>query len=110
MFDQLFNPQTLNIVFTLLLIFQWYRQHSKEQSVKNSLYSLRRIISRSKSSDSSIISQKADDLVDIIDAVLASVDGKPFFIMRVQEVINSVRRRFWLESNKNIETLPKEID
>ena len=95
-----------NIVLTLLLLFQWWKQYSKEQSVKNGLLAVRRIIGRIQDG---AIASKAEDAVDTLDGVLATLDTRRPFSGRLEKVLSSVRYKFQSEAEKEVVEIPGEV-
>lgn len=91
---------TINIVLTLLLLFQWHKMHAKEQSIKFSLFAIRRILGRRNPT--------AEDIIEQLDAVLATLDARRPFVQRTNEVFNTIRTRFDIESQKELKNLPNE--
>ena len=100
---------TFGIVLTLLLIFQWYKQHAKDQAVKNSLFSMRRKVCR-KVSEKSFRSEQdtAYDMVDDIDAILATLGSRKPFEKGLNKVINLIFRRNVTEDNDALIELKPE--
>jgi len=92
-----------NVILTLLLLFQWYRADAKEQSVKNNLLGIRRMLSR-------LPKWKAYHLTDALDATLATLDTRLPFVVRLHEVLDGIKKRFRSESEKVIELVPNEED
>lgn len=110
-FNQIISSPITNVVLTLFLVFQWYKQHAKEQSVKYNLFSIRRMISRiPEITDTHNIKQKADDLVDALDATLATLGARNPFTKRMQEIVNAIEKRFYKESVEELKRLPNEIE
>lgn len=108
---QIINSPIINVVLTLLIVFQWYKQHAKEQSIKNNLFSIRRMIDRTLKADSlQTITQKSADLIDIIDSTLATLDARTPFKKRLLEVLHIIAMRFRKESLRDLERLPNEVD
>ena len=71
---------TFGVVLSLLLLFQWYKQHAKEQAIKNALFAIRRKVYRGQSSGVSFSqNDRYLDLADDIDSILATLGArKPF--------------------------------
>jgi len=106
---QIVNLQLISVVLSLLFIFQWYKQQAKEQSIKNNLFSIRRMVDRASRVDSSLaIAQKSADLIDVIDSTLATLDARNPFKERLLEVLHMIQIRFRKESLKDLERLPDE--
>lgn len=79
--------------------------------MKNNLFSVRRMVIRIEAiSDISVLKEKAADLIDAIDATLATLEARLPFVERVREVVSSIRRRFGNDSKKAIEKLPYEAE
>lgn len=108
---QIVTSPTTNIVLTLLLIFQWFRQQAKEQSVKNNLFSIRRMIDRTSDAGSTqTITQKSADLIDAIDSTLATLDVRIPFEKRIRETLDTIAMRFRKESLRDLKRLPNEVE
>ena len=100
---QFLGSPTFGVVLTLLLIFQWYRQHAKEQAVKNILFAMRRKVLRSINKNSSTIeTEKAYDMVDDIDAILATLDSRKPFSKNLNQVIDMITERNNLDKQKEL--------
>lgn len=101
----------ISVVLSLLIVFQWYKQHTKEQSIKNSLFSIRRMIDRTLGVNSlQAIAQKSTDLIDAIDSILATLGVRTPFRKRLLETLDMIAMRFRKESSKDLERLPNETD
>lgn len=108
---QIITSPTTNVVLTLLLIFQWFRQQAKEQSVKNNLFSIRRMIDRTSDVESTqTITQKSADLIDAIDSTLATIDVRIPFEKRLGETLDIIVTRFRKESLMDLKRLPNEVE
>ncbi|MFA4880834.1 MAG: hypothetical protein WC650_04410 [Candidatus Doudnabacteria bacterium] len=108
---QIINSPVLNVVLTLLIFFQWYKQRAKEQSIKNNLFSIRRMIDRTSGVNSlQAIAQKSADLIDTIDSTLATLGARTPFKKRLLEMLDIIEMRFRKESSKDLERLPNETD
>ncbi|MEK7566708.1 MAG: hypothetical protein AAB527_01050 [Patescibacteria group bacterium] len=92
------SPLTTTIL-TLLLFFQWHKQHAKEQSVKNSLFALHIILSKKDPSSESL---------NFLDAVLATLDARPPFQEKISLAIRRIKKGFHEESVKDVEVLSQE--
>src|SRR3989344_394272 len=114
---QFLGSPTFGVVLTLLLIFQWHRQHAKEQAVKNILFAMRRKVLRSINKNNSVVAtEKAHDMVDDIDAILATLDSRKPFSKNLNQVVDMINKRNNLEKQKelldldinnlNLDTLP----
>ena len=109
--NQITTSPITSAILTLLLIFQWYRQYAKEQSIKNSLFSLRRMLGRTiGATEAEITTQKAHDLIDVLDATLATLDTRMPFIKRLRETLNTIEARFCKESLEELKRLPNEVE
>ena len=97
-----------NVVLTILLFFQWWQQHAKEQSVKNGLFSVRRITGRIASSQEGAVN-KAEDALDALDGVLATLDVRNPFSQRLDKVLDSVQQKFQHEAEKEVMEIPGEV-
>ena len=65
-----------NIVFTLVIVFQWLDKRSKNKWLENTFYSLREMSERaSLLSEKQAVRQKSDDLISVIDAAIRTIDG-----------------------------------
>ncbi len=106
---QIISSPITNVVLTLLIVFQWFWQRAKEQSIKNSIFSVRRILSRMMDPDNGTSSQKAHDLIDNLDAILATLNARPPFTERINEVSDYIRKKIRFESKEEIELLSNEV-
>ncbi len=93
--DVLLTSSTANIILTLLIIFQWVKQHAKEQSIKNNLFAIRRVVSR-------ISDIRSSDVVDHLDAVLASLGAREPFSYAVKDKIKSILLDFKNDSKSKM--------
>lgn len=74
----LFGSPTFGTILSLLLLFQWYKQHSKEQAVKNTLFAMRRKVERWRV-EKDIEPGRAADIMEDLDSVLATLGARgPF--------------------------------
>lgn len=100
---QILSSTTFGIVLSLLLVFQWYKQHAKEQAVKNILFAIRRKVLRSINSKSSVVEkEKAHDMVDDIDAILATLDSRKPFSKNLNQLMDMISKRNNLEKQKEL--------
>ncbi len=110
MINQIVTSPITNVILILLLFFQWDRQYAKEQSLKYILFSIRRMISRiSEVPDSQMVKEKAPDLIDTLDACLATLGARSPFMNRMQETLSMIKDKFVKESSDEIKKLPSEI-
>lgn len=93
--DTLFTSSTANIILSLLLIHQWMKQYAKEQSIKNNLFSIRKVVNR-------IHDIRSKDVVDHIDAVLASLGARGPFSDMVSQKIDSIILGFKKDSSSEV--------
>ncbi|MCX6731715.1 MAG: hypothetical protein NTX55_01880 [Candidatus Parcubacteria bacterium] len=98
----------MTLVVTLLFFFQWYKQHAREQSIKYSLFSIRRILSRVLKLGTGLQNTNAQDLIDYLDAILATLGARPSFIEKLREVVKNIKTKIKIESREKIESLPTE--
>ena len=104
------HPVTTTVL-TLGLFFQWYKQSAKEQSVKNNLFSIRRAVDRiTRNSDSSLVQAKAQDLIDSLDATLATLGMRKPFRDRFYDVSLVIKNKFKRIEKSGLECLPNEVD
>lgn len=89
---QVISNPTTGVVLSLLLIFQWYNQYAKEQSVKNNLLAMKRIIGFTTKEDTTISENTA--LEEILDATLATIGARPPFRDEGKKVLTSVVEKF----------------
>ncbi len=109
-FTEIITSPIISTILTLLIIFQWFRQQAKEQSVKHNLFAMRRTLIRFQEvSDSVVVSQKATDLSDWLDATLATLGARFPFVRRLDEVMDMIKSRFSSESEDDLKHLPNEI-
>ena len=89
----------INIVLSVLLIVQWYKQQAREESVKNHLFSLRRILERQTASSS--------DFMDVVDGILATLGARVPFNAKLNSIITTVKNRFSKDAGKELSGLTK---
>ena len=94
--SQVLNPSTINIILSLLLLFQWYNNHAKEQSVKNNLLGIRRVL------DSDKKNSKNTTLKEFLDATLATIGARPPFIEDGKKMLDSVLKKNRATANGRI--------
>lgn len=99
-----------NVVLFLLLFFQWDRQHAKEQSIKNDLFAMRRMLDHIYFSKESSGQFSKEMIIEQLDGTLATLDARSPFIERWNEVVSMIKKRFRQESEKDLKRLPHEID
>lgn len=100
---QVLGSPTFGVVLSLLLIFQWHKQHAKDQAVKNNLFAMRRKVLRSINKASSTVeTEKAYDMVDDIDAILATLDSRKPFSKNLDQVVDMITKRNNLEKQKEL--------
>ena len=76
-----------NIVLTLLIVFQWFWDRARERAVKNALLAIKRIVLR-------LPREKASDLLDVIDATLATIGARKPFSAWGTRTIEALHSRF----------------
>ena len=89
-----------NVVLTLFLGFQWWRSHAKEQSVKNGLFAVRSIVQRISGIRLAEVAQRAEDAVDALDGVLATLDARPPFSRKSRQTMDEVHEKFKNQKEK----------
>jgi hypothetical protein len=89
-FVEFLASPAMGAISFLFLLFQWYSQYAKEQSIKNSLFAVRRKLERVSFDKKVMSASKAEDLIDDVDAILATIGARPPFVDRVKETIKSV--------------------
>lgn len=103
---QFLGSSTFGVILSLLIIFQWYKQHAKEQAVKNSLFAIRRKTER-RINDQNFTPETAYDMVDDIDAILATLGARKPFQETLGKVLGLIGcRNNTEESNALIDTIP----
>lgn len=107
---QIFTSPITNVVLTLLIIFQWFWQRAKEQSVIDNLFSVRRIVGRTINYENNVLAQKSHDLVDVLDATLATLGARLPFTERINEVLDYIKDKNRLASKEKLEKFPNEIE
>lgn len=93
------NATTLNIILGLFIMFQWFRQYSKEQSIKNTLFAMRRILNSVPESTAA---------VETLDAALATLGARNPFVKRFCVVRDMIMERFQKEEIASVEELQNE--
>ena len=81
----------LNIILGLLLLFQWDRKHASEQATKLGLLGTRRMVGR-------LDSPAAADIMDSLDATLATLNARSPFIEWSQRILLNIQERFKRDS------------
>ena len=94
--------EVFSIILPLLILFQWYANRAKEDTIKNNLFAMRRMIDRMKGTVP-ILTNKADDLIDYLDGTLATLGVSNYFVARIEMIIKKIKMR-------NIEEARKELD
>jgi len=89
-----------NIILPLLIFFQWHSNRAREDTIRNSLFGIRRMIERMKNSEPVMIN-KASDLIDSLDGTLATLGVRAPFADKAREVIRKIKK-------VNIEDAAKE--
>lgn len=108
--SQITTWPNISVILTLLLAWQWHRQHAKEQSIRYNLLGLRRAAYRFNGlTDAQSIQHKTDDLTDWIDATLATLDVRMPYKIKLQEVTESIIVKFRRESKRTLANLPNEL-
>ncbi len=82
---QIINSPTLNVVLTLLLLFQWYFSFAKERAIKNVLFAARITLNRNG---------EATSAIDILDAALATLDARQPFTEELKKLTKKIIGRF----------------
>ena len=95
-FTRLLETTTSSIILTLLLFFQWYKQHAKEQSIKNNLLAVRRILNKT-------LNANTEAATEALDATLASLGARGPFIRLLHQTQDVILGRLKQESNRPIE-------
>jgi hypothetical protein len=85
-----------NIILSLLLLFQWYFGHAKEQSIKNNLLGIKRIL------DSDKKNFENTSMKEFLDATLATIGARPPFIEDGKKILDSILRRNKATANGKI--------
>lgn len=110
--DLLGSP-TFGVVLSLLLIFQWYKQHAKEQAVKNALFAMRRKVAR-RGNDQSFVYEpnRANDLVDDIDSVLQTLGSREPFGSALRDCYAAIFQRHDKEESQDVvggDAIPEKL-
>ncbi len=92
-----------NIVLTLLLIFQWDRKYASEQVTKNNILATRRMVSR-------IQDNTAKDIIDSVDATLATLDARSPFSDWAKGIMVKIQIKFKKEEAKKLDELAEIIE
>ena len=88
--------EVFNIIFSLLLVFQWYKGYAKEQSVKNNLLGIKVVLDSDKKNN------KYKALREFLDATLATIGARPPFVEKGKKMIQAIEKKFAKKSNGNI--------
>ncbi len=97
-----------NVILTMLLVFQWDRSHAKEQSVKNNIFAMRRMMAGLFGHNDGVVAQKAKDITENVDATLATLDARSPFIKRLKHVLSLVHRKNDADAEKEISIAENE--
>lgn len=66
----------INVVLSLLVIFQLIDRRSKNRWLENTFHALREMSKRTAVlSDKQAVKQKSDDLISVIDGAIRTIDG-----------------------------------
>ena len=94
-----FISAVANIIFPLLIFFEWLRGYSRENVIKNNLIAVHRIISR-------IDHQEATGALDILDATLATIGARRPFEDWAEQKITQIKNRFLAKEKENLREAP----
>ena len=84
--------EVANIVLSLLVIFQWYRDRAREDAVKNNMFAVREMVRR-------IDSTTSQDVIDTIDANLATLGARKPYVERCKRTIATIHEKFYRIDN-----------
>lgn len=99
------------LVEGLLLLFQWHKQRAKELAVQNTIFAVRRIVTKFRDSgNQEVAAHSADNALDVINATLATLDTYSPFRERVKRVLQQIRGQLKREAKTKLEELPNEKD
>ena len=76
-----------NIVLSLLLVFQWFKNYAREDAVKNGLFAVREMVGR-------MDNPASQNVLDSLDANLATLGARRPYTERCKAVIQSVLDKF----------------
>ena len=79
--------EVANIILSLLLMFQWYRDRARESAVKNGLFAVREMVTRTNTPSS-------QDILDALDANLATLGARQPYIERCRATMESILKKF----------------
>lgn len=108
--SEIITSPVISVILTLLIIFQWYKQRAKEQSVKNNLLAIRRILSNSGTSEQTDSLQKTEDTINVLDATLATLGSRSPFVRRLNEVMTIIEKRFEIQAGADLTRTSNEIE
>src|SRR3989344_630166 len=77
----------INVVLSLFLLFQWYKNHAREEAVKNGVLAVHAMIER-------LSDPRAQDILDSLDGTLATLGRRHPFIRWGDTLILSISTRF----------------
>lgn len=89
-----------NIILALFLFFQWFKNRAREESIKNNVFSARRMVAGLMEHNNDV-KQKAKDITEILDATLATLGARLPFKKWREIIIERIRQR-----NRKEEQLP----
>ena len=103
MFDiNLGLSEVANIIFPLLLLFQWYKDRSREEAIRNTLVGIRDMVHRADTPSS-------PDILTAIDSGLATLGVRRPFVERGKQIIYSALLKFRRIENSPVNK-PQSID
>src|SRR3989344_4457545 len=88
--------EVFNIIFPLLLVFQWYKGYAKEQSIKNNLLGIKIVLDSDKKNN------KYKALREFLDATLATIGARPPFVEKGKKMIRVIEKKIARKSNGTI--------
>ena len=95
-----FISAVANIIFPLLIFFQWLRGYSRENVIKNNLVAIHRIIKR-------INHPEAKSAFEVLDAtLLATIGARRPFEEWTRKTIFSAKKNFLAEEKENLVDIP----
>lgn len=108
---EILGSPTFGVILSLLLVFQWHKGHAKEQAVKSVLFAMRRKVERHGNDRGSASElNKARDMVDDLDAVLATLGSRKPFRRAMEALLKRVTKYNEVEDKKVVDENMSTVD
>jgi hypothetical protein len=84
--------EVFNIILSLIFLFQWWRNQSREEAVKYHLLAVREMVKRTES-------QSSPDIMGSLDATLATLGTRRPYVERCRRILLSIGVKFHRSEN-----------